>query len=114
MSDSNYNILSLTADGANTATINTPLGLFSITTKYNYSAACWVADIQDVNGATIIAGLMLIPNTDLLLPYPAVRSAIGTLLLVEQVAGNYTDPNGLGIYTRLLWFDPTSMVEIPS
>lgn len=112
MSDT-YNIIPLTSDGQNTTVINLPTGLFSLTTKYNYSAQCWVMDLYDVDGTDIITGVMLVPNIDLLSPYPAIRESVGTFLIIEQNSGDYMNPNGLGSSIMMLWFAPTDVVEIP-
>lgn len=113
MSDT-YNIVSLTSDGQNTTILNLSTGLFSLTTKYNYSAQCWMMDLRNADGTDIITGVMLVPNIDLLLPYPAIRESVGTFLIIEQNSGDYMNPDGLGSSIMMLWFSPTDTVEIPA
>jgi hypothetical protein len=76
---------------------------YSLALTFNYTAECWTMDILDATGALILAGIMLVPDVDLLEAYPGVKALIGTLILIEKNAGDYKLPDALGINVQLTW-----------
>lgn len=82
-------------------------------TKYNYSANMWVLDILNSDENMIIAGLMLKPNIDILIPYAQKKKTLGSLVLIEKNVGDHQNPDLLGINTVLLWYEPGETVVIP-
>lgn len=114
MASENYNIIALNSEGENTTTVNLSSAVITITTRYNYSAECWSMDVLDVDGEAIITGVMLVPNIDLLAPYPAIKASIGTFLVVEKNDGDYKSPSLLGTNVLLLWFAADEDVVIPT
>jgi len=106
-------IVTLTPAGQGQSSVDLGFLLVSLTTRFNYLAKCWVLDITDVQGAEILLGLMLVPGVDLFIPYPQLKKTIGSLVVVEKNAGNYTLPDSLGENVKLLWFAPEEEVVIP-
>jgi len=104
MTDVQY--IDLTADPGSPFTVPLENVVVIMIPKYNYSAKCWTLDIYDTQNDPLILGLMLIPNIDILIPYPSIKELIGSLVLVELNAGDYMDSESLGIKTKLLWFRP--------
>ena len=88
--------------------------LVTLVTRYNYEAQCWCLDILDAQGTLMVAGLMLIPNIDILAPYPYVASLLGALVLVEQTVGQHLLATSLGLTTKLLWFPVGTEVVLPT
>jgi hypothetical protein len=74
-------------------------------------AQCWVLDIADYEEQPILTGIMLVPDVDLLKPYPAITALIGSIMLVERSPGDYMADDSLGVDTSLLWFAPGEVVE---
>jgi hypothetical protein len=70
-------------------------------------------DILDSLGNLMLAGLMLVPNVDILKPYTAIKESLGSLVLVEVNAGDYQFPDLLGINTALVWFPSGTEVVLP-
>jgi hypothetical protein len=104
MSDINY--IDLGNDGGALSTV--PLGdaVITILQKYNYTSECWTIDILDAEGELLLAGLMLVPDVDILKPYPAIKETLGSLVLIEKNADDYKSPELFGMNTKLLWFAP--------
>jgi hypothetical protein len=108
-----FKIIPLYPNGQSSVTVDLEGAVTTFVTKYNYSAACWVLDLYDQDGNLLLAGLMLIPATDILKPYPEQQKTLGSMVLIEHDAGNYTSPDLLGVETALLWFAPGTEVELP-
>lgn len=108
-----YKIIPLQNNGMTISTVDLSTVLIQFTTKYNYAAACWVLDIFDSMGTLMLAGLMLIPNIDILKPYTALKETLGALVLIEQNKGDYMSPDLLGINTVLLWYPPGVNIVLP-
>lgn len=87
-------------------------GLYTLVTRYNYTASCWTLDIVDSSGGLLLSGLMLVPNVDILSPYPEFTEMIGGLFLIESKLGEYLLPESLGATTYLLWYSPDEMVGV--
>ena len=85
-----------------------------LVTRYNYTAQYWVLDVLDADSNPIINGLPMVPNVDILKPYPDVKALIGSLVLVEQNAGDYTSSSLLGANTQLLWFPLGTAIVLPT
>ena len=79
-------------------------GVFTFVTKFNYTALCWTLDIIDSQGSNILSGLMLVPDVNLLAPYPTIGAEIGELYLTETTLGQYQIADSLGITTFLIWY----------
>ena len=99
-------VISLTNQGGVENSVNFGTGLYSLVTTYNYQARCWTMDILDGNGNLILAGIMLVPNVDLLYPYPAISALIGSLVIFEYKADDYQNPDQLGANVQLGWYPP--------
>ena len=108
-----YKTIQLAPDGEGSTTVSLGSLIVKLVTRYNYSAQCWSMDIFDSLGALMLAGVMLVPNVDLLKPYTELKSTIGGLALVEITAGDYMSPDLLGVNTMLLWYPVGVAVEIP-
>jgi hypothetical protein len=108
-----YKIIDLAPDGQSNRTVSMGTVVIQLVTKYNYSASCWTMDILDSLGNLMLAGLMLVPNVDILKPYTALKESLGSLVLIEVNAGDYQSPDLLGINTVLLWFPSGTEVELP-
>jgi hypothetical protein len=108
-----YRIIELRPDGEGHATVDMGTVVIQIVTRFNYAAACWTMDILDTTGELMLAGLMLIPNIDILKPYTALKESLGSLVLIEKNAGDYMSPDLLGITTALLWFPPGADIVLP-
>jgi hypothetical protein len=98
--------IDLDNDGGATYNMTTDTSLLSIEMKYNYSSQCWVMDIYDEEKTLLIAGVMLVPNIDLLKGHRQLKEQIGTFALYEQKSEDYKDPDSLGKTTVLVWFSP--------
>ena len=101
--------------------LNSKIGSYTVTfgdivvqiaTKYNYSAECWMLDILDTENNFILSGLMLLPNIDLLDPYPTEAAYLGGLVVAEPIdqPGNYKLSDALGAGFWVLWFSPEEEV----
>lgn len=84
-----------------------------ITTRYNYSAQCWMLDLSDALDAPILTGLMLIPGIDILKPYEHIRQQLGSFVLSEATTDAYLEPDSLGNTTQLLWYAPDAEILLP-
>ncbi len=84
-------------------------GLYTFATKYNITAAVWTLNIADSQGNDLLTGLMMVPEINLIEPYPAIAEKIGALYLVENHAGDYTRPNELGTNAYLVWQAPNEL-----
>ena len=85
-----------------------PLGdtVATFTPRFNYSSRCWSLDITDAEGVLLAAGLMLIPNVDILEPYQQLKRTLGSIVLLEKNVGDYRVADFLGMQTKLAWFAP--------
>jgi hypothetical protein len=85
-----------------------PLGenILTFCTRYNYSAEVWSVDIEDANGEVLLAGLMLVPNVDLLYPHQRYQKLIGSLIPVEYAVGDHKNPELLGTKVKIIWLPP--------
>jgi hypothetical protein len=103
--------IDLSNDGGATTTV--PLGdtVITIRQKYNYTIKCWTIDILDAEGTLLLAGLMLVPDIDILKPYPAIKELIGSLVLIEKTADDYQSAELFGTNTKLLWFAPGEEID---
>ena len=107
-------IIELEPRGEGTTSVDMGIALVTFVTRFNYSAVCWTLDLIDSDNNSILSGLMLVPNVDILLPYSEQKALLGSLVLVEKEAGDYQNPDGLGVLTKLLWYEPDESIEIPS
>lgn len=107
------NYIPLSNKGGSKITIPLVDSLITFRTCYNYSAECWVLDLLDTAGEVLLAGLMLVPNVDIMHPYPSLQEEIGSLVLVEKNEDDYKDAELLGSTTKLLWFAPGEEIELP-
>ena len=82
--------------------------------RYNYAAELWTLDIIDTEGTVLVAGLMVIPNIDLLIPYPSVGATVGSLVAIEQTVGDHKLTNSMGTKVKFLWFAPGEEITLPS
>ena len=109
-----YNVLPLTIDGEGHNIFVLGGVQLELVTRYNYTAQYWVLDVLDADSNPIINGLPMVPNVDILKPYPDVKALIGSLVLVEQNAGDYTSSSLLGANTQLLWFPLGTAIVLPT
>lgn len=110
----NFNILPLEYTGEGHQSFD--LGLISVTLvpRFNYQASCWTLDILDANNAVLLAGLMMIPNLDILKPYPDLKQQLGALVPVENNVGDYLIPESLGYNLQLFWYPVGTEVILPT
>ena len=113
MTDIEYNYIELGPNSGSRFSVVLGDVLITLVPKYNYSAACWVLDIYDAQDEIILAGLMLVPNVDILQPYPQIKRSLGSLILVEYTPGDYQSAAHLGTRTKLLWFPYEEEVVLP-
>jgi len=95
--------------------LTVPLGdtLVTLIPRYNYTLSLWSLDIFDAEGIVLVAGIMLIPNIDLLSPYPQIKRTLGSLVLIELNVGDHKSVDAIGINTKLLWYAPGQDVVLP-
>lgn len=107
-----YLYLPLTYSGESEQTFD--LGTISIVivNRYNYQTRCWSLDILDGNGNNLAAGLMMVPYVDILKGYPELKLRVGSLVPVENKAGDYNIPEYLGEYLQLFWYPPGETPEL--
>lgn len=98
-----YRIIPLSSDGEGRRTVDLDGVIVILVTRYNYTTSCWSMDILDVDGIVLVAGVMLVPDVDLLKPHTAIKAQIGSLSIVENVAGDYESPDKLGEDVKLIW-----------
>ena len=91
-----------------------PLGdtVATLTPRYNHSSGCWSLDIADAQGVLLVAGLMLIPNVDILEPYQQLKRTLGSIVLLEKNVGDYRISSLLGTQTKLAWFRPGAEIVL--
>lgn len=99
-----YNVLRLPSDASSNLSFTLGNVAVSFVTKFNYTSSIWNLDILDVSGNTIVAGLALIPGINICAAYPELTDTIGSLVVMEETAGNYTDPTLLGTKVQLVWY----------
>ena len=93
----------LTNQGGAKYDVDFGIGIYSLVLKYNYRAACWSMDIIDSSGDMVLSGLMLVPDVDILYPYPDVSETLGSLIVREKNADDYQNPDLLGTNVKLTW-----------
>jgi len=108
-----YNKIALQPDGEGKTLVSLGDTSVYLVTKYNYSAFCWMIDILDADEIVLLSGQMLVPNVDILAPYPDIKDLIGSLILVELNLDDYKSSDLLGINTALLWYAPGVIVTLP-
>lgn len=84
------------------------------TTKYNHYLSIWILDIQDMDENILVAGIVLKPNIDLLIPYLQLKKTIGSLIVVENKVGDYKDSTKLGTEIAMLWYPVGEEVILPT
>lgn len=105
-------VIEMTNDGQGSTEVVLGDALVTIITRFNYSVKTWTMDIVDVQGDAILTGLMMVPNIDMLYPYPEQKALLGGLVLIEKDVGDHLSDGGLGSVTKLLWFPPGTEVAI--
>jgi len=104
-------IIRLTNDGCGKMDVDMgEAGFYTFVTRYNYTAGCWTLDIIDSAGAMLLAGLMLVPEVNILHAHPNIVEIIGALYLVENKIGQYLLPDSLGVTTYLIWYAPEELI----
>jgi hypothetical protein len=81
-------------------------------TQFNTTAGCWTLDVYDAQGKLLLAGLMLVPNIDLLAPYTKLAETFGALVLFEASPGDYKNIDKLGTDTFFINYLPGETVFI--
>ena len=107
-----YNKIELSNSGENESIVELGDVLITLHTRYNYSAQSWTMDIYDATNTLLAAGLMLVPNVDVLHTYTALKALIGALVLVELNKEDYHSTETFGTHTALLWYPPGVEVEL--
>jgi hypothetical protein len=97
------NIIPLTNQGGVIYKVNFGTSVYSLVLKYNYTAECWTMDILDSVDTLMLAGIMLVPDLDLLGPYPTIKETIGRLTIIEKNLGDYKNADLLGTNVQLVW-----------
>lgn len=108
----NQYIIKMTSDGEGITDANLGDVLMTFTTRFNYYAESWVLDLTDATGNIVIAGIMLVPNIDLLYPYPEQKGLLGALVLIEKKIGDYLRDDKLGLDTKLIWYPPGTPIVL--
>ena len=108
-----YQLIQLTSSGEGITTVDLSSILVRLVTRFNYQAECWTMDIFDIDDTLLAAGLMLVPQIDVLIPLTELKERIGGLMLIELNPDDYKSDSLLGINTILLWFPPGVEVVIP-
>jgi len=98
-----FNIIPLATDGEGRRTVDLDGSIVTLVTRYNYSAQCWSMDILDVDGGMLVAGLMLVPDIDILKSYTALKEQLGAMQIYEKNPGDYKSPDKLGTDVVLTW-----------
>jgi hypothetical protein len=97
-------VIQLTSYGCSKSNVDMgAAGLYTFITRFNYSALCWSLDILDAIGTPVLSGLMLVPEVNILVPYPIVSEKLGALYLIENHPGDYQFPELLGTKAFLVW-----------
>ena len=104
-------LISLDPVGGSKYNLNINNTSLVIEIKYNYFEQCWAMDVYDSSENLIIAGVMLVPNIDLLRAFDRIKEDIGTFVLYEQKEDDYRDSMGLGIKTKLVWYSSSDEIE---
>lgn len=86
----------------------------TLTPRFNYAAGCWSLDILDATGANLANGLMMVPNTDLLLGLTDLKLQIGSLVVVENNVDDYKNPESIGYNMQLLWYPYGTEITLPT
>lgn len=105
-------VIDLTNSGEGEYLVNLGDILVTLICRFNYSAEAWTMDIFDAEDNLLVAGLMLVPDVDILIPYTELKEQIGSLVLVELNADDYRSDDLLGTNTKLLWFAPNEEIVI--
>lgn len=105
-------VIEMTSDGEGTTEVNLGDTLVTLITRFNYSIKAWTMDIIDAQGNNILLGLMMVPNVDILSPYPEQKELLGGLVLFEQNPGDYLYDDKLGTSTKLVWVPPGTEMEL--
>ena len=108
-----YNVLQINPDGEGHTKFNLGSAGVELVTRFNYSIPAWTLDVVDVAGATLVAGIPMLPGFDLLKPHPDIKALIGGLMMVEQVEGSHRYPDLLSESVQLLWFPVGTPVVYP-
>jgi hypothetical protein len=80
--------------------------IVSMIPRYNYTASVWTLDILDTSDNVLAAGLMLVPNIDILTPYQQLKRELGSIYVTERYVGDHKNPDLLGTNVKLLWYAP--------
>ena len=105
--------IDITNDGESWNTVDLNGAIVILVLKHNYHLECWYLDIYDSNNNLLLAGLMLVPNIDILAPYQQLKLTLGSLVLIEKNAGDYKLTENFGTNTNLLWFEPEEEIILP-
>jgi hypothetical protein len=93
----------LTTAGEGRRTVDLNGTIVTVVTRYNHAAECWMMDVLDVEGETLLAGLMLVPGVDILKAHQRLKATLGTMIVFERNAGDYKSPDKLGVDVVLTW-----------
>ena len=103
-------LISMDPVGGSKYTVNVNNTVLSIEIKYNYSTECWLMDIYNSSEALIVAGIMLVPNIDLLAAFTRIKENVGTFVLYELNEDDYKSPDLFGINTKLVWYSSSDEI----
>lgn len=105
-------LIEMTSDGEGITEVNIGDVLITLVTRFNYSIAAWTMDIIDARGDLVLSGLMMVPNVDMLFPYPEQKELLGGFVLFEKNPGDYLSDSNLGTNIKLVWFPPGTEVVL--
>lgn len=108
-----FKTIALTTNGQSIFNVDMGTIVYLFVTKFNHKILAWILDIQDVDENVLIAGLLLRPDADILIPYPQLKKDIGSLVIVEKQDNDYQDSDKLGTDVLLLWYPPGETVVLP-
>ncbi len=68
----------------------------------------WILDIGTMDGATLVAGIPLVPNTDLLAQYSYLDFGGALVVTSDRDAGETPTYEGLGTTSRMFFIEAAS------
>lgn len=66
---------------------------------------CWILDIGTMDGVTLIAGIPLVPNTDLLAQHSSLNFGGALVVTSDRDAGETPTYEGLGTTSRMFFVE---------
>ena len=105
-------IVPMASNGARTVTVNLgdPAGVLQFRTYWNYTASMWFMDILREDGTVLAQGLALVPDRNILAPYPAL-DFIGEIRVADIDGTGNATTESLGVDAQVVQFNPGEYEE---